>query len=167
MTTTPLIILGSVRKESDTKRFVDLIFNGLNFTLIDLLDLKIFNYDYEHHYPADDQYDMVVQEILKHQLVIFATPVYWYSMSALMKTLFDRFSDLVTYKKTTGRNLKGKSTALIAVGAEKKLPEGFEIPFNCTSSYLDMNFLGTIYYCTEDDKPVDHSIKNFRSLLNV
>ena len=154
MPSNPLVIIGSARKESDTKKFVNFIFEGIHPTTIDLLDLSIKGYDYSHQYPHHDQYSFIVDEFLGHETIYFATPVYWYSMSSAMKTLFDRFSDLVTYKKTIGRKLKGKSTFLIAVGAESILPEGFEVPFRCTSEYLDMDYLGSIYHCTQKEFPV-------------
>jgi len=167
MTSKPLIILGSVRKESDTKEFVDSLFSEISHTVIDLLDVKIYDYDYGHHYPADDRYDNVIEELLNHQQIIFATPVYWYSMSALMKTFFDRFSDLVTYKKAIGRKFKGKATALVAVGAEQKLPEGFEIPFSCTSTYLDMGYRGSIYHCTKEDEIDEQKAVGFLKKLGI
>jgi len=154
MKSKPLVVIGSARKESDTKKFVNFIFEGMNPTYIDLLDVTINGYDYSHHYPEKDQYADIVEQFLAHESIYFATPVYWYSMSSLMKTLFDRFSDLVTYEKAIGRKLKGKSTFLIAVGAESILPEGFEIPFRCTSEYLDMDYLGCIYHCTNKEFPV-------------
>ena len=153
MRSKPLVIIGSARKESDTKKFVDFIFDGIHPTIIHLLDRRINGYDYSHHYPEDDEYSTIVDQFLGHDTIYFATPVYWYSMSSLMKTLFDRFSDLVTYQKAIGRKLKSKSTFLIAVGAESILPEGFEIPFRCTSEYLDMDYLGSIYHCTGNDFP--------------
>ena len=162
-----MVILGSARKRSDTEKFVASIFGDDEYKLIDLLDLKINGYSYSHEYPSDDQYHLLVEELLTHQQIIFATPVYWYSMSALMKTFFDRFSDLMTYKKVTGRKLKGKSTALIAVGAEERLAEGFEIPFSCTSTYLDMGYRGSIYHCTKEDEKDELKAVGFLKKLGI
>lgn len=67
--------------------------------------------------------------MLHDDKIIFATPVYWYSMSGLMKTFFDRLTDLVTIQKSVGRKLKGKETFLFAVGTDDLLPAGFTIPF--------------------------------------
>jgi len=163
----PLVILGSSRKDSDTRKFVDTIFEGIDHTLMDLLDLNIHGYDYKHGYPPNDQYSAIVEAFLSHQQIVFATPVYWYAMSSLMKTVFDRFSDLITYKKTIGRQLKGKSTFLIAVGADKLLPEGYETPFRETSDYLDMNYMGCIYCSTKQISLSSEIIAEFRSKLQV
>jgi multimeric flavodoxin WrbA len=161
----PLVIVGSSRKESDTRKFIDKIFDGSDFTLIDLLDLHIQPYDYSHAYPANDQYDLLVEAFLSHHRIVFASPVYWYSMSSQMKTVFDRFSDLVTYKKMVGRQLKGKDTFLVAVGADQIMPEGYEIPFRETSDYLDMQYLGSIYHCTKNIFPENKLIEEFRNKI--
>ena len=166
MNSKPLVIIGSARKESDTRKFVDRIFHARDHTLIDLLDVQINGFDYTHSYPAPDAYPAIVEEMLGHEVIVFATPVYWYAMSALMKTFFDRFSDLITYRKTTGRQLKGKSTLLIAVGADQYLPDGYEIPFKSTSEYLDMNYLGYVYHCTKNELPDLQQIQDFIRKLN-
>ncbi len=154
MSSKPLVIIGSARKESDTRKFVNFIFEETQPTIIDLLELRINGYNYTHEYPESDQYSIFVDQLLSHDTICFATPVYWYAMSSIMKTLFDRFTDLVTYKKKIGRELKNKSTFLIAVGAESILPEGFEVPFRCTSEYLDMSYLGSVYHCTKKQYPL-------------
>ena len=141
----PLIILSSARKQSDTRDFVEKVFGGTDHDLIDLLDHRIAPFDYDGIYPENDEFMKVMDEMLSHQVIVFATPVYWYAMSGLLKNFFDRFTDIVTVKKQVGRKLKGKSIFLIAVGAEEKLPPGFELPFKNTSDYLDMNFVESIY----------------------
>jgi len=142
----PLIILGSARKESDTKKAVDMLFSKLDIEQIDLLDHRIENYNYEGNYSEEDNFLQLFDTILKHNRLVFATPVYWYSMSGIMKTFFDRLIDIITIQKEIGRKMKGKEIFLISVGVDSSLPEGFEIPFRLTSEYLEMNFIST-YYC--------------------
>ncbi len=89
-------------------------------------------------------------------------------MSGLMKTFFHRFTDLVTTKKHLGRRLKGKSTLLLAVGADQELPNGFEIPFKLTSDYLNMSYQGCIYYstkCQKAEEKLQEAIKLFTDKL--
>jgi multimeric flavodoxin WrbA len=136
----PLIILATARKNSDTQKLVELLFKDTEYTLIDLLDYKIVQYNYEEQYPADDEFLKVVDAMLSHQLIVFATPVYWYAMSGYMKVFFDRLTDIVSTQKHLGRRLKGKQTAVIAVSTDEDLPEGFEIPFKRTSRYFDMEY---------------------------
>lgn len=153
----PLVILGSARKESDTKKFVHQLFSNLEFETIDLLDYKIHPYNYSTKYPHDDSFHSIIKRILIHDTIIFATPVYWYSMSGLMKTFFDRLTDIVTVNKKYGRQLEGKKTFLVSVGTDKKLPEGFEVPFRQTSAYFNMKFMGFYYH---DRKRASSSIRD-------
>lgn len=140
-----LIILASSRKDSNTRILVEQLFVNLDYELIDLLDYMVYPYDYSANYPTDDDFLILIDQLLRNDTLIFATPVYWYSMSGPMKTFFDRFSDLVTIRKELGRQLKGKRTFLVATGEDDKLPEGFETPFRLTSEYLDMDFICSYY----------------------
>ena len=148
----PLIILASARKQSDTRLFLDRVFKEVDHQLIDLLDYSIAPYDYTGKYPANDDFLNIVDQIHNHHTIAFATPVYWYSMSGPMKIFFDRFSDLITLHKPSGRKLKDKAIFLLCVGAEDKMPEGFELPFSSTSAYLNMKFIAHIYYSVNVSK---------------
>lgn len=146
----PLVILGSARKDGDTRKLVDRIFTDLKYELIDLLDYRIFPYNYSNNYPQYDNFLHLIELLLRHDKVVFATPVYWYSMSGQMKTFFDRLTDLVSVEKELGRQLKGKNTFLISVGTDNHIPDGFEVPFRLTSEYLKMEFV-SVYYCKTDN----------------
>lgn len=146
----PLIIIGSARQKGDTRSCVDFVFNQTDHKVLDLLEQNISTYNYTGDYPSTDNFKEVTEEILNHDVIVFATPVYWYSMSSLMKNLFDRFTDLVTIQKTTGRKLKNKTVFLLAVGTDPILPDGFEIPFKLTAKYLDMNYKGYLYFSSDD-----------------
>ena len=134
-----LVIVGSARNDGNTHHFVNKVFEQVKHTQIDLLNYKIETYNYEGNYDKDDQFNDLVIEILTYKTIVFATPVYWYAMSGLMKTLFDRLTDLVTTRKEIGKNLKGKKVSLLACGTDPELPDGFEIPFKLTAAYLEMD----------------------------
>ena len=141
-----LVILGSNRKNSLTEQIVHKALSQTPYDVIDLLDYKIAHFNYDASYPADDEFETIITKILPYDNLVFATPVYWYSMSGVMKVFFDRLTDLITVKKETGKQLRGKSASIIAVGADPTIPEGFEIPFKHTSAYLGINYKGCIYY---------------------
>ncbi|MBL4677739.1 MAG: NAD(P)H-dependent oxidoreductase [Mucilaginibacter sp.] len=122
METKPLVILGSNRKNSLTESITRRALGSTEFDMIDLLDHTIVHYNYDGNYPAADEFDSIINSILPYNNIIFATPVYWYSMSGVMKVFFDRLTDLITIKKDLGRNLKGKSASMIAVGADPTYP---------------------------------------------
>lgn len=71
-------------------------------------------------------------------------------MSGLLKTFFDRFTD-ITHDHPEVRNmLKGQHTYLLSVGSAGELPEGFEVPFRDTANYFDMVFRSSYYFPTKD-----------------
>lgn len=139
-----LSILGSARGEGDTAALLDAVLAGRFATRLDLLDLDLRPYDYGRAVDGDD-FLTVAEAIVAHQVIVFATPVYWYAMSGRMKVLFDRFTDLVTVRKDLGRRLKGRIAFLVACGSDPQLPEGFEVPFHQTAEYLHMVYGGSFY----------------------
>lgn len=152
---TPLVIIGSARKDSNTKGVVNAVLKGIASHQINLADHAILPYSYDGVY-ADDDFLKIVEKMLNHHTIIFATPVYWYAMSGVMKTFLDRFTDLVTIQKTTGRKLKDKNFLVIASGSDKELPPGFEIPFELTARYFDVNYCGAVYVSTKQEYPNMH-----------
>ena len=141
----PLIILGSARKNSDTQKLIELVFDDKEYNLIDLLDYSITHYNYGEEYPTTDEFLTIIEQMLNHDTIVFATPVYWYSMSSYMKVFFDRLTDIVSSQKHLGRKLKGKQVTLLAVSNSDTLPKGFEVPFSDTAKYLDMEYLGCFF----------------------
>jgi NAD(P)H-dependent FMN reductase len=62
-------------------KIVEVLFDELDGVRIHLLDQRIENYNYEGNYSTDDNFIHLFDTILKHNKIIFVTPVYWYSMS--------------------------------------------------------------------------------------
>lgn len=142
----PIVLLGSSRSNGETRRAVDVAF-GDQADLVDLAMYDISAYDYGHA-NRDDDFLKVVDLMLKTDRLVFATPVYWYSMSATMKVFFDRLTDLTEIEKRKGRALAGKQAWLIATGTDEVLPEGFETPFAGTCAYFDLEYRGAAYMYT-------------------
>lgn len=147
-----VIILGTSRSEGNTAKIVEIFRSTFEADLIDIAKLNISYYDYDHR-NRDDDFLPTIGKILEYDLVVFATPVYWYSMSAVMKTFFDRISDLLTIEKEIGRKLRGKKMAAIACGQEETETEGFFVPFRETAGYLGMQYLGHLHAWIEDSAP--------------
>jgi len=145
MTKIPLVILASARQSGDTLKLVNRILGGIEINIIDLLDYPVAHYNYAGTYEAEDQFINIIEKIIEHDLIIWATPVYWYSMSGMLKVFFDRLSDIITIRKDLGRQLAGIKTLLLAVGSSQDLPPGFDQPFRLTADYFNMEFLKIIY----------------------
>lgn len=153
------IIVGSARKDGDASKLAQTLNQFTDWEIIDLNDYQIGYYDYEHKNQDDDYLKLIQTLIENYDSFIFVTPVYWYAMSAIMKTFFDRFTDLLTIKKELGRKLRGKKMAAISCSSGDHLGENFWLPFQSTANYLGMEYLGNAHMVSKTENEV--IIQNF------
>lgn len=138
-------ILGSSRNDGNTRSLTDAVFCHFNGArLIDLSDFTMAPYDYGHAY-ARGEFLPVAELMSQSQAIIFASPVYWYSMSGQMKVFFDRLTDLTETRKSLGRSLAGKTAYVIATSRGKIAPPSFEPPFAKTAGYFGMQWGGMLH----------------------
>lgn len=144
------VVLGTSKTDGNTRRLVNEFVNHSGAALFDLSDNDISYYDYEHRNRMDDFIPLII-ELSEFDHIVFASPVYWYSMSAQLKVFFDRLSDLLTIEKQLGRRLKGKSISVIATGFNTELPDCFIQPFVLTAKYMHMEFTGWTYAAIQQE----------------
>ncbi len=139
-------ILGSSRADGETARLLDEVLSHFpEAERFDLGALRIAPYSYEHVHSGDD-FLPLARQILKAQTIIFASPVYWYSMSGQMKIFFDRLTDLTDPPyKALGRQLAGKTVYAVATGGDDAPPTSFSPPFSETAGYFNMGWGGMLY----------------------
>lgn len=140
-----LAILGTSRSGRDTHQVLTELVQDRPVDVVDLNDLTIAPYHYEHAYSADDDFAALAQRMAEAHSLLLATPVYWYTMSAQMKVMVDRLSDLITIAKPLGRALAGKRLSFLAVGTQPQLAQGFADPFWQTAAYFDMHYEPGLY----------------------
>lgn len=112
-------LVGSPRKGGNTDLLVDKILEGAKNA--GASTRKIYLYDQMILPCADcrncfrdlkcrenDDMQKIYQEIDESDVIIFGTPIYWYTMSAMMKLLVDRLRPY-----TVNNKLKGKRAALV------------------------------------------------------
>lgn len=145
-----VFILGSSRRNGNTKKVVDQLCKGTNWTIEDLNNYNINYYDYEHHNKSDDYLKLMAKLIRNYDVFIFATPVYWYSMSGIMKVFFDRITDLLTIEKDLGRQLRGKKMGLLSCSNADDRDPSFTLPFSESAAYLGMDYIGDLHTWIKD-----------------
>jgi len=148
---TTVIIQGSSNPKGNTYKTVQLLNKNNNFDIIDLATKNIGHFDYEYNNSTDDFLPLMKQIISNYDTIVFATPVYWYAMSGILKVFFDRISDLLTDEKSLGRKLRGKKMAMFSNSAKDDLLDGFTMPFTATAKYLGMDYIGDIHIWFSDD----------------
>lgn len=143
-----VIIIGSSRKDGNTTTIVTAIAKQFGMDVINLSDYQFSYYDYGHNNINDDFLPLMKDIIQKYDTVIFATPIYWYSMSGIMKVFFDRITNLLHLEKEWGRKLRGKKMAVISNSHdfENELDYDFYIPFKKSAEYLGMQYLGNKHF---------------------
>lgn len=154
------VILGSSNSFGNTRQIVDQLLINTNWKFINLNDKNITYFDYEFNNQGDDFLPLMEDLVYNYDIFIFATPVYWYTMSGIMKVFFDRISDLLKIHKPIGRELRGKKMAVVACGADTELVKGFYMPFQESAKYLGMKYIGDYYGNLEEN-----SIKDLKSKI--
>ncbi|TFD91891.1 flavodoxin family protein [Jeotgalibacillus sp. R-1-5s-1] len=108
---------------------------------------------FEH---VNDDHSSIVEEMIKADEILFATPLYWYGMSGHMKTFIDRWSqalrdDSLNFKKS----MSGKPSYVITCGGDqvqlKALP--LILQFRHIFEFMGMDFKK--YFIGEARKPGD------------
>lgn len=147
-----VIIQGSSKSEGNTNKFARYLKRQTSAEIIDLKQKNISGFDYDFKNREDDFIPLIKEIAENYDTIIFATPVYWYSMSGIMKNFFDRITDCLKWEKETGRKLRGKNMAMISCGSDANLPAGFSMPFIESANYLGMNYLGDLHTWIEEGK---------------
>lgn len=150
-----VIIQASARLNGNTQKVVDFLNNDNNFDVITLADKNISHFDYEFKNSDDDFFLLIKNIVEKYNTIIFATPMYWYTMSGHLKVFLDRISDLLVHHKELGRKFRGKKMGFISNSADNDRPNGFEMPFEKSADYLGMEYLGDVhaYFLEEEIHP--------------
>jgi len=126
--------------------------------LVDIKALEVAPFDYETN-EHGDAFLALIRRMASVSDVVFATPVYWFAMSGVMKTAFDRLTDLLRPPhKELGRALAGRRAWLLATGTDPELPPDFEAPFRLTATHFGMDFAGVCYRrYVRDHEPEEQS----------
>ena len=153
-----LIIAGSARQGGNTESAVEHLRRALDLggeAVIHLRACRIEPFSYERR-PLDD-FPAIVERILAHRRIVFAGPVYWYAMSGLMKTFFDRLTDLLldVDGRVLARSLAGRDVWLLATGTDPEIPDGFAEPFVRTAGYFGMRWREAFYLRVDEGSAPD------------
>ncbi len=153
-----IALLSSSRRRGNTGQFIDRVALELNIEVVDLTSLRMSSYDYEHLNRNDD-FEPLMRRMLKHDQIIFATPIYWYAVSPAMKVFFDRFSDLLDLPELLpeGRRLRGKNAYVVCTSICDEPSGEFMGAFRETFHYLGMHLGGVAHVnCRDGYLPSEH-----------
>lgn len=153
-----IALFSSSRRSGNTGQFMDRIASELAVEVVDLAQLRLSPYDYDHR-NRDDDFEPLMECVLSHEQVIFATPIYWYAVSPAMKVFLDRISDFLELPDLLpkGRQLRGKNAFIVCTSICEEPSPAFITAFRETFDYLGMNFGGVAHInCQNGYSPAVH-----------
>lgn len=160
-----VIVFGSSRPNGNTKQMINILNEAGQFEIVDLSSIKMSYFDYDHKNASDDFIPLMDRLTKDYNTLLFATPVYWYSMSALMKCFFDRITDLLTIEKEIGRRLRKMNMVVVSCSDGNDLTPCFIDVFKNSADYLGMNFQNHTHCWFENDGTIGSEVKGNLTLL--
>lgn len=90
----------------------------------------------------DDDFNQIAQEILEADGLVFAVPLYWYSMPACMKAVIDKMHCY----SGGGKDVSGKECAMITCCAEKEMEvlDGIRFTFRRIAALKKWKYVGEV-----------------------
>jgi len=145
---------------------MDRIAQELQIDVIDLGEMNISAFDYEHR-NRDDDFEPLIHQVLSFDQMIFASPVYWYSVAPPMKIFIDRLSDLLDVPDLldTGRRLRNKTGFVVSTSVDDEPDAPFIEAFRATFNYLGMAYGGYINAKCVDDYVTDGHEDEIRAFV--
>ncbi|RHW37678.1 flavodoxin family protein [Lysinibacillus yapensis] len=147
------VIYGSTRENGNTEALTEQVIDGLSVEKIHLREFQILPIKDERHsangfQEVFDDYNNVIETVMKHDILIFSTPIYWYSMSGTMKLFIDRWSQTLRDKNHPNfrSELGKKKIYVVAVGGDRPSIKGLPMiqQFQYICDYFGMSFEGYI-----------------------
>ena len=148
------ILVGSARTNGNTMQIVDLLRQTLQnkVSVHDLKALNINGFDYDNSFKEDD-FLSTLDDVLDADVVIFATPIYWYTLSSQLKQFVERLSDITLFYPDLLPRFRGKRGFLLMTGASDEVPEGMTVAIEKTCTHLQMKYTDSLYIQFEDQEP--------------
>jgi multimeric flavodoxin WrbA len=97
----------------------------------------------EYKCVIQDEVTPVLGKMQKAEVIVMATPLYFFSASAQIKIIFDRMFSLYKWDNKAGTMetpLKGKTLVVLASAYENTGLDCLEKPFKLTADYTGMSF---------------------------
>ena len=141
-----IALFASSRRNGNTGQLMDRIAKELDIEVVDLGNARMSAYDYEHR-NRDDDFEPLMKRVLDFDHIIFASPVYWYSVSPPMKVFLDRISDFLDLPDLLdhGRRLRGKQAYIVYTSVDDEVSKAFlDIHLSTSACVSEESFTSTV-----------------------
>ncbi|MGP4074726.1 flavodoxin family protein [Halobacillus sp. K22] len=157
-----VVLYGGTREGGNTELLTETVIGDLTVHRIFLKDYQMNHIIDQRHDDkgfdqVEDDYDQVVSKMIDADVLIFATPIYWYGMSSVMKTFIDRWSQTARDEKFPNfkESMANKPVYLIAAGGDEPRIKGLPLvqQFKYICEFMNLTFVD--YILGEGVKPLD------------
>lgn len=147
------VIYGGTRPNGNSEILTEQVIQEIATEKIYLRDYHIqpiidMRHAEEGFQERNDDYNSIIDRILPHDILIFSTPIYWYSMSGTMKNFIDRWSQTLRDPKYPDFKSKmaSKKAYVIAVGGDDPYIKGLPLiqQFQYIFDFMGIEFAGYI-----------------------
>lgn len=158
-----LILNASPKKDGNTKMLVDWFSEGarakgaqveivptafLKYKTLGCTSCRMCQKKNEYECAIDDEAKPVLLRMAAVDVIVMATPLYFFAMSAQLKIIFDRMFSLYKWDNAAGTMktpLTGKTLVLLASAYEDIGLDALEQPFKLTAEYTNMTFRSLLF----------------------
>lgn len=156
------VIYGGTRPNGNAEILTDKVIQGIEVEKFYLKDFNVQPIVDQRHTAEgfkdiNDDYNSIIERVLQHDIFIFSTPIYWYSMSGTMKLFIDRWSQTLRDSKFPQfkTSMSSKKAFVIAVGGDEPYIKGLPMiqQFQYIFDFMGISFEG--YLLGEGNKPGD------------
>lgn len=153
-----LVLMGSPKKDGNTAALVEWVAEGakkkgaeteivntayLKYRTNGCISCRACQASEKYECAINDDAKPVLSRMTDADVIVMATPLYFFGPSAQLKLIFDRMFSLYKWDNRTGAfttPLKGKTLVLIASAFENIGLDILEKPFRITADYTGMDF---------------------------
>jgi multimeric flavodoxin WrbA len=147
-----LVLNGSSRENGNTEQLTDVMLEGVSYTRINIRDFLIQPIVDKRHDPAgftkvDDDYDRIIELVRQHDVLVFATPIYWYGMSGHMKQFIDRWSQSLRDTRFSFKEeMKKKKGFVVICGGDDPYIKGLPLiqQFQYIFQFMGLEYIGYV-----------------------
>ena len=131
-----LFINGSPNKNGNTANLAKNLMAGKAYQTLNLTDYKVYGYGQQFE---DDQFAEIVEKMKEADAIVIGSPVYWHSMSGMVRNLIDRF-----YGPVPSGSLKGRKFVFLFQGGapESWMLEKGEYTMSRFAKMYGMTYVG-------------------------
>jgi multimeric flavodoxin WrbA len=145
-----LAILGTARRSGHTATLLSRLTENTSCEMVDLLEAQLGPFSYSPDHPRYD-FLPIIERLVRSDVVIFATPVYWFTYSAIMKNFIDRFSELLIDHQDVVEQIRGRDFVLLSTGSSPEPEPALEVAFEKFCAFFGANCFAKLYARRDED----------------